>query len=497
MTLLFLLVLDQLFFNGKKLYNSRFLYWFEQQKLLKPIYYFSILHLIYKWLGIKPKPRGFCIGAKRQMNLKDSFRHLLVSASTGSGKSQKLAIPTVLNSRCSMVITDPKGELFSSTASYLYEKKGFDIQVLDLRPEALFSHSYNPLFCKTLSELKNKCDCFYDAVNLNALKGSDSSNFWKSNAVNLLFVLAQILLKQSEKFRNMVNLRHLLQIFSIRPKEIKHMALQTTNKQLIQELEVILKYDTKILKNSITVAATLLDLFSDERIAKLTAQTTLKIEQLRSKLTAIYVIVPAVNTQFYSPITALLYMDVFALAQQPKISGQPFHPLLLILDEAANTSVIQKGKFANLLATVRSNECGCMVILQSHSQLANQVGIHEMEEIKANTVSEVLLAGVDDKMAQDYSKKFGTTTAQFTAVDNENIREASRPLIAPEEIQQMPDNTGIFIHANFRPALIKMQSAFQNRVLRKRMKLQSHIPLPKILDSVEIVKTDISFPSKN
>lgn len=483
--------MDHFLFNGSKLYSSRFLNRHELNRLL-PIIDFSLWKRFKDWFkslfGIKPKPKGFCVGAIRQLSMKRSCQHMTIAAPTGSGKTQKLIFTTVLNSNVSMVITDSKGEIYEHTSSFL-QSQGYHIQVLDFRPDAKRSHSYNSIgSCKTLTQLKALLERLYDAANLNATGGSEASNFWKSSAINLLFVLAQILWTKPKKYRNLANLRHLLQRLSVSPKEIIQMALATQDSKLIQELEVILKSDQKIFKNSITVASTLLDLLSDDRVARLTSETTLKLDRLRYRKSVLYIITPQADTKYYAPITAMLYMDIFEMVQRPKNPEKDFYPILMLLDEAANTGVIQKGRFASLLATVRSNLCGVMLVLQSHSQLRNQVGVNEAEEILANTVSKVYLTGIDDPMAQALSKKMGTTTAQYTIVDDETLRESSRPLMTPEEIQTMPDDMGIFIHHNFRPALFKMQSAYQNRRLKKRMKFRCHVPLPRIPKTVSLLE---------
>ena len=72
--------------------------------------------------------------------------HNMVIGSTGSGKSTTIVIPLVtLLARHgeSMIITDPKGELYKSSSDYLREK-GFNIVLLNFR-EPSTGNSWNPL----------------------------------------------------------------------------------------------------------------------------------------------------------------------------------------------------------------------------------------------------------------------------------------------------------------------------------------------------------------
>lgn len=74
--------------------------------------------------------------------------HTLVIGTTGSGKTQGFVIPTIqilseTASKPSMVVADPKGELYLKNKIKL-EKSGYDVKIVDLR-EASSSNRWNPL----------------------------------------------------------------------------------------------------------------------------------------------------------------------------------------------------------------------------------------------------------------------------------------------------------------------------------------------------------------
>lgn len=95
---------------------------------------------------------GFIVGSQKKeektlVNLANNT-HALIIGGTGSGKTQGLVIPTIQTNafsdlKPSMIITDPKGELFQSQ-SLLLQKQGYTIKVLNLR-DATNSISWNPL----------------------------------------------------------------------------------------------------------------------------------------------------------------------------------------------------------------------------------------------------------------------------------------------------------------------------------------------------------------
>ena len=74
--------------------------------------------------------------------------HSLVIGSTGSGKTTTFVSPMIqllasTKAGSSMIITDPKGELFSLHSKYLNER-GYDVKVVDLR-DTYASYRWNPL----------------------------------------------------------------------------------------------------------------------------------------------------------------------------------------------------------------------------------------------------------------------------------------------------------------------------------------------------------------
>lgn len=84
--------------------------------------------------------RNFRIGV-------DGYKHkhntnVLVVGGSGTGKTRTYAVSNVLEAGCSMVITDPKGEILRKTGGYL-KGAGYEVRVFDLlNPDASFC--YNP-----------------------------------------------------------------------------------------------------------------------------------------------------------------------------------------------------------------------------------------------------------------------------------------------------------------------------------------------------------------
>ena len=125
--------------------NSRWMRDDERDKIFKPHKY-SKLHEV--------KKDGIPVMAKlidKDKDMKVVFNspcHALVIGSTGSGKTTTFVSPMIQllgasGAGSSMIMTDPKGELFALHSKYLVSR-GYDVKVIDLR-DTYSSYRWNPL----------------------------------------------------------------------------------------------------------------------------------------------------------------------------------------------------------------------------------------------------------------------------------------------------------------------------------------------------------------
>ena len=96
---------------------------------------------------LSPRNRGLLIdGAKGHLSETQSFQNVCVVARVGAGKTTRYIIPNVLSkakAKCSLVVNDPKGEVFAATSGYM-QANGY--KVIVVHPEHLQSSSrFNPL----------------------------------------------------------------------------------------------------------------------------------------------------------------------------------------------------------------------------------------------------------------------------------------------------------------------------------------------------------------
>lgn len=128
-----------------------------------------------------------CYKHKRNLNV-------LVTGGSGAGKSRTYAIPNICQCNCSMIITDPKGELLRKTGGLL-EQKGYEVRVFDLiHPETSFC--YNP-FCYVQDD-KDVLKLITNLIQNTTPKGASSSDpFWEKSETALLQALMLYLIHEA------------------------------------------------------------------------------------------------------------------------------------------------------------------------------------------------------------------------------------------------------------------------------------------------------------
>ena len=125
-----------------------------------------------------------CYKHKRNLNV-------LVVGGSGAGKSRAYAVVNIMQCNCSMVITDPKGELLRKTGGLL-EREGYEVRVFDLiNPETSFC--YNPF--AYVRDDKDVLKLINNLIRNTTPKGAQSSDpFWEKSETALLQALMLYLL---------------------------------------------------------------------------------------------------------------------------------------------------------------------------------------------------------------------------------------------------------------------------------------------------------------
>ena len=129
----------------------------------------------------------------------DGYKHkhntnVLVVGGSGADKTRTYAVPNVLEAGCSMVITDPKGEILRKTGGFL-KRAGYEVRVFDLlNPDASFC--YNPF--RYVRDDKEVLQLITNLIqNTTPPHAQSSDPFWEKSETALLQALMLYLLHEA------------------------------------------------------------------------------------------------------------------------------------------------------------------------------------------------------------------------------------------------------------------------------------------------------------
>ena len=403
--------------------------------------------------------KGLVIDGKNKISLQQSMRHALVLAPSGMGKSTAYVIPNLLSLKnTSAVVTDPSGELYSLTASYLQKKK-YEVRTLDFRTSFL-PFQYNPLHrAQSFTEIQKISSILIDAT----LQSNAESSFWNDSAKSLLALLIRFLRVSQKEAPTLSQLFILINQLSFQRKNIEKQILKTVSEQDFTLYKAFVSQEERIISNVLSTLKTALGKMSDPHIEAITAKETLFFESLRKKKTVLFLIVPEHEMGYYSFLLTLFYTQLFQFAMALPKKGKPYLPVFFFLDEFAALNRIPD--FPVLINTLRKRSCSVSIIIQEMRQLSSIYGPNDAAAIAFGGCSNHLyFPGLSIDTCTELEKTLGST---FTKIEP-NKTLIRKPLLSTDQIRTM-HKTALFISSNQRPLQVKIRPWFTRWSMRRKI----------------------------
>lgn len=154
-----------------------------------------------------PTPKNNMIfGKEIGLSIDNTFANrtanVLIIGGTGTGKTFKYVKPNILQQNCSMIITDPSGDIFDSFGGYLLDQ-GFNVYIFNVKDLEL-SNYYNPLMnvYDARGEINEvKVDVLVDLYMKNAKNGQEAGGgdpFWDKSEKAFLTALVYYVLENDD-----------------------------------------------------------------------------------------------------------------------------------------------------------------------------------------------------------------------------------------------------------------------------------------------------------
>ena len=366
--------------------------------------------------------------------------NMLVIGAPGTGKSWGFVRPMIfqcVKRRESMILTDPKAELYESTAGYLADM-GYEVRVFNLL-EMEHSDHWN---CIGEADYDERLIPIIAATIINNTSSEkEAGDFWAKAELNLLTALLYYVQNDKDVSGNVLPLsqRRLGRILSLLTengleKIDREIKLLPAGHPAKGPYGLFLQAKENIRGNIVIGLGNRLNVFQDKLVDALTADSTIDLTLPGHKPCAYFCILSA-QDHTYAFLSSLFFTMIFSrleqYARRETEDGKLPVPVNFVLDEFP--SIGKLGDFKRSIAFTRGFRMNCIVIVQSIAQLADIYPRREWEEITDCCDATICLGVNDTTSAQFISEKCGMTTIRVT-----NNQQPQTPLFSPVANLSLP-----------------------------------------------------------
>lgn len=368
----------------------------------------------------------------------DFDNHSMTIGGTGCGKSRavcKTTIRSLMKKHESLIVNDPKGELYRTTSIYA-KKKGLNIKVLNLRHPEVSDH-WNPLYQVYYYYKNGQISKAEQAINdlaseLMQRTANERDRYWDLVASNFFSSLMGVCLRCSTKPSHFT-LENILPLLKESSEGIIRSmigAFDNVSEATKSGLNSVLDLSAEKTKSCIygVIHAGIDSLVKSDSLLKLLNTNDIDFYKLAEEPTVIYIIYPDEKTSMNNIVSSFLtqaYTALLDICDNREDNKLPIR-VNFILDEFSNLCSLDH--FSNRISESRSKNIRYHLFIQSLNQLSEKYGEKVAETILSNTTSWTCFSSKEVDFLNTISKLCGTVI-DYTG------RE--KPLISSSEMQYL------------------------------------------------------------
>ena len=413
----------------------------------------------------------------------DGYKHkhntnILVVGGSGAGKTRTYAVPNVLEAAragpdgkgCSLVITDPKGEILRKAGAYL-TRQGYEVRVFDLiNPSASFC--YNPFVY--VQDDKDVLQLISNLIqNTTPPHAQSSDPFWEKSETALLQALMLYLLHEAPpEEQNFGMVMELLGSAQVKEEDenfespldilFERLAMRDPESIAVKQYGIYKQAAGKTAKSILVSVGVRLAAFNLPQIARLTMTDELHLDDLGERRVALFCCIPD-SDKSLNYLVGMVYTQLIQTLfyQADRIHrGRLPVPVHCLMDEFPNIS-LPKDSFLSALATMRSRGIFCSIIVQNIAQL--KAMYKDSWESLVGLCDEFLYLGGNEQGTHKYvSELIGKETVETTSrslsrgrsgSSSTSHQQAARDLMTPDEVRLLSNDKALLFVRGERPVM--------------------------------------------
>lgn len=432
--------------------------------------------------------KAVCVPEKTRLN-----SNLAVYGASGSMKTRSFCMNRILQGVSrgeSLVICDPKSELYEKSSEYLRDK-GYTVRVFNLvNPEN--SDSWNCLCEVEGQELM--AQLFVDVIIKNTTGGGKGDHFWDSAEMNLLKALVLYVDKgYPPENRNMGQVYQLITLNS-----------ETALNSLFEVLPInhpakapysLFRQASDSVRSGVIIGlGSRLQVFQAELIKKITARDEIDLELLGQKPCAYFLVTSDQDSTFdflASLFLSFVFIKLVRYADKNCEGGRLPVPVHVLGEELTACGTIPD--LSRRLSVIRSWNISMSCVFQNLAGLQNRYPLNLWQEILGNCDVQLFLGCTDPLTAEFVSSRTGLASVAVSSKSKQlgtwrisnytpEYRETSgvgkRPVLTPDEVLRLPiDEALVIIRGKKTLKVDKMDySKHPEYPLLRSCKASAHIP---------------------
>lgn len=363
-------------------------------------------------------------------------KHTAIYGASGTGKSRCFVRPQILQCVArgeSVIITDPKGEIYADTAEFM-RKKGYDVKMFNL-VDPQYSDSWNCLaeIISNPDQVELMAQTFCDVIIKNT-SGEKADHFWDNAELSLLKALCLYVALDETRTMEQKNIGAVYEMITNNDEKKLTMLFDKLpiGHPAKQPWEIYRKAGDTVKGNVIIGLGSRIQVFQADIIRRITTYNEIDMEGPAKRKSAYFVIMSDQDStlDFLSSLFfSFLFIKLVRYADVKGKDGKCDVFVNFILDEFPNIGQIPD--FTKKLSTIRSRELRVAVIFQNVAQLQNRYPMGLWEEIIGNCDTQLFLGCTDQMTSKFISERTGEMTIE--------VKSASMSKKSIAMTQNIPD----------------------------------------------------------
>ncbi len=399
--------------------------------------------------------KAVCVLEQTRLN-----SNLAVYGASGSMKTRSFCMNRILQGVSrgeSLIICDPKSELYEKSSEYLREK-GYTVRVFNLvNPEN--SDSWN-----CLAEIEGQelmAQLFVDVIIKNTANGNKGDHFWDSAEMNLLKALVLYVEKgYPPESSNMGQVYQLLTLHSESALNSLFDVLPASHPA--KAPYSLFKQASDTVRSGVIIGlGSRLQVFQSELIKKITARDEIDLE-LPGQIPCAYFLVTSDQDSTFDFLASLFLSFVFIklvrYADKNCEGGKLPVPVHVLGEELTACGTIPD--LSRRLSVIRSRNISMSCVFQNLAGLQNRYPQNLWQEILGNCDVQLFLGCTDPLTAEFVSSRTGLASVAVSSQSKQlgtwrisnytpEFRETSgvgkRPVLTPDEVLRLPIDQALVI----------------------------------------------------